>query len=216
MDGNRTAPALHEIWIELVCSLQNCSVPGNISSYSSRAHICRYARKLRFETFVDMINDKTPGSVIFDSLRCVEQILFNICFVSAICEHTRAIFGISEKKFVNYVWSIFLQLVSLSFLPIYTKCLQATNSVSQVWFSAIRRIPGMLNFELLTSVPCCTLFGPCKFSGCHWRLLRRRSSLLNGRTRNRLPSVFWRAEILTSYCASGIRSSARVLFLLVC
>jgi len=28
-------------------------------------------------------------------------------------------------------------------------------------------MPGMLNFELLTSVPWCTLFGPCNFAGCH-------------------------------------------------
>jgi len=61
-------------------------VRGKIGQYSSIVLICRYALQLIFETFVNMIND-TTGSVIFDSVRRVEQILFNICFVSAIYEH---------------------------------------------------------------------------------------------------------------------------------
>ena len=60
---------------------------SKICQYSSIARICPYALQLRFETFVHTIKYKTKGSVIFYSVRRVEQILFNICFVSAKCEY---------------------------------------------------------------------------------------------------------------------------------
>jgi hypothetical protein len=112
------------------------------------------------------------------------------------------------------VCSIFLELVSLSVLPIYTKCLQATNSVNEFWFSAIRKMPRMcwilncwrqclavryLDRAILQAVTVEVARAPVFFTELS--------------TWNRLSSVFWRAEILTNYCAAGIRFWAKVLFL---
>lgn len=149
--------------------------------YSSIAHTCLYALQLRFETFVDTIKDKTTGSVIFESVRRAEQILFNIPLCLQYVNIILAISRIPEKKFEKYMCSIFLQLVSLSKRPTDLYEMPPGNQQRE-WILIFGYMKDASNVEFWIADVSALLYAIWTAQVCRLslrRLLGRRSSLLN-------------------------------------
>lgn len=115
-----SALTLHAIRIQLVCVRQNSCVNRKIIQYLSIKHISLWALQLLLDAFVDHVKDRMTGTIIFDSVRCVEQLLFSVSLYLQ-----RAIW---KKAFEKCMWPIFLQLLGLNVLPTHMKSVQASNS----------------------------------------------------------------------------------------
>jgi len=174
-------------------------VQGKICQYSSIARICLYALQSGFETFVDTIKDGTTGSVIFDSIRRVEQIIFNICFVPAICEYHP-----------GYIQNFREEIRKICVLYFFRTC--KPKGSYRFIRNAYRQPTAWMNFDFRLYEGCLE----CWILNC-WRqclgvryldrailqavtveVARAPVFFTEPSTWNRISSMFWRAEILTS------------------